>query len=108
MKTITCGRFGGFCVAGLEGNGILEVLMRTIVRLKWRNTIMAKILKVHCTGPERHENEINLDDIIGEDVVIYGGPIATGRDLPARVVRRCEICDQGKVIVTREMIEENL
>ena len=69
---------------------------------------MAKIIKVRCTGPEQHENEINLDDIIGEDVVVYGNPIATGRDLPARVVRRCDICDQGKVILTREMIEENL
>jgi hypothetical protein len=69
---------------------------------------MARIIKVRCTGPEQHENEINLDDIIGEDVVIYGGPIATGRDLPARVVRRCDICDQGRVIVTRDMIEENL
>ncbi len=69
---------------------------------------MAKIIKVRCTGPERHENEINLDDIIGEDVVVYGSPIITGRDLPARVVRRCDVCDQGKVIITREMIEEQL
>jgi hypothetical protein len=69
---------------------------------------MAKIIKVKCTGPGQHENEIDLDDIIGEDVVIYGSPIATGRDLPARVVRSCDICDQGKVVLTRDMIEENL
>ena len=69
---------------------------------------MARIIKVRCTGPEQHENEINLDDVIGSDVVFYGGPIAAGRDLPARIVRRCDICDQGKVIVTREMIEEQL
>ncbi len=69
---------------------------------------MAKIIKVKCTGPGQHENEIDLDDIIGGDVVIYGSPIAAGRDLPARVVRRCDICDQGKVILTRDMIEENL
>ena len=74
---------------------------------RWSLT-MAKIIKVKCTGPEQHENEIDLDDVIGSDVVIYGGPIATGRDLPARIVRRCDICDQGKVILTREMIEENL
>jgi hypothetical protein len=72
------------------------------------NTTMAKIIKVRCTGPGQHENEINLDDIIGEDVVVYGGPIVAGRSLPARVVRRCDVCDQGKVIITREMIEENL
>ena len=69
---------------------------------------MAKIIKVQCTGPGQHENEIDISDVIGEDVVIYGNPIATGRDLPARVVRRCDICDQGKVIISREMIEENL
>ena len=69
---------------------------------------MANIIKVRCTGPEQHENEIDLDDVIGSDVVIYGGPIATGRDLPARIVRRCDICDQGRVIITREMLEEHL
>jgi hypothetical protein len=45
---------------------------------------MAKIIKVPCTGPGQHENEVGVDDIIGEDVVISGGPIATGRDLPAQ------------------------
>ena len=37
---------------------------------------MAKIIKVLCTGPGQHENEIDLEDVIGSDVVIYGGPIA--------------------------------
>jgi len=69
---------------------------------------MPRIIKVKCTGPEQHENEIDLHDVIGSDVVIYGGPIVAGRQLPARVVRRCDVCDQGKVILTREMIEENL
>lgn len=69
---------------------------------------MPKIIKVKCTGPGQHENEIDLDGAIGPDVVIYGGPIATGRDLPAQIVRRCDVCDQGRVIVTREMIEQHL
>jgi len=69
---------------------------------------MAKIVKVPCTGTGQHVNEIDLEDVIGSDVVIYGGPIATGRDLPARIVRRCAICDEGRVIVTREMIEQAL
>jgi hypothetical protein len=66
---------------------------------------MARIVKVQCTGKERHVNEINLDDILGSDVVFYGGPIAAGRDIPARIVRRCDVCDEGKVIITRDMIE---
>jgi hypothetical protein len=66
---------------------------------------MAKIVKVVCTGSGRHENEIDLEDVIGPDVVIYGNPIAAGRDLPAQIVRRCAVCDEGRVVVTRDMIE---
>lgn len=69
---------------------------------------MAKIVKVRCTGAGQHENEVDLEDVIGSDVVIYGGPIATGRDLPAQIVRRCAVCNEGKVIVTRDMIEKAL
>ena len=69
---------------------------------------MARIIKVQCTGMGRHTNEINLDDVLGSDVVFYGGPIATGRDVPARIIRRCDVCDEGKVIITREMIEGSL
>jgi len=69
---------------------------------------MAKIIKVRCTGPGQHENEIDLEDVIGSDVVIYGGPIATGRDLPAQIVRRCAVCSEGRVVITRDMIEANL
>lgn len=87
---------------------MLEKEKINIHESKWWEWAMPKIIKVKCTGPEQHENEINLTDIIGSDVVIYGGPIATGRDLPARIVRRCDICDQGKVIISRETIEENL
>jgi len=46
--------------------------------------------------------------VIGSDVVLYGSPILTGRDIPARIVRRCDECDEGKVIITREMIEANM
>jgi len=66
---------------------------------------MATIIKVKCTGAGRHENEIDLDDILGDDVITYGAPIDTGRQIPARIVRRCDECDEGKVILTREMIE---
>jgi hypothetical protein len=78
------------------------------MRLHYWDAVMAKIIKVRCTGLGEHENEIDLEDVIGSDVVIYGGPITTGRDLPARIVRRCAVCEEGKVIVTREMIEQVL
>lgn len=69
---------------------------------------MAKIIKVQCTGRGQHVNEIDLEDVIGSDVVLYGSPILTGRDIPARIVRRCDECDEGKVIITREMIEATM
>ena len=69
---------------------------------------MAKIIKVRCTGAGRHQNEIDIEDVLGPDVVLGGSPIDTGRPIPARIVRRCDVCAEGKVIITREMIEENL
>jgi len=69
------------------------------------STSMATIIKVPCTGKGQHVNEVDLDDILGSDVVMYGAAIDTGRQIPARIVRRCDECDEGKVIITREMIE---
>ena len=69
---------------------------------------MAKIIKVRCTGAGQHVNEIDIEDVLGTDVVLHGSPIDTGRPIPQRIVRRCEVCAEGKVILTREMIEENL
>lgn len=66
---------------------------------------MATIIKVPCTGKGQHVNEIDLDDILGSDVVMYGTPIDAGRQIPARIVRRCDECDEGRVVITREMIE---
>ena len=69
---------------------------------------MKKIIKVKCTGTGGHINEIDLEDVLGEDVILYGSPIVTGRQIPARIVRHCEVCDEGKVVLTRDMIEESL
>jgi len=69
---------------------------------------MAKIIKVRCTGREQHVNEIELENLLGPNVVIHGTPIDTGRPIPERIVRKCEECSEGRVILTREMIEENL
>ena len=69
---------------------------------------MANIIKVKCTGPDGHENEIDIELLLGPDVVLHGTPIETGRPIPPRIVRRCDVCVEGKVIITREMIVENL
>jgi hypothetical protein len=69
---------------------------------------MPNIIKVQCTGVGQHVNEVDLEGLLGSDVVVYGNPIATGRPIPARIVRSCDSCAEGKVIITREMIEDNL
>ena len=74
----------------------------------FRIEAMTKIINVRCTGAERHMNEVDLDTILGTDVVLSGSPIDTGRPIPPRIVRRCEVCTEGKVIITREMIEQSL
>ncbi len=69
---------------------------------------MPNIIKVKCTGPDGHENEIDIESVLGTDVVLHGTPIETGRPIPQRIVRRCGVCFEGKVIITREMIQESL
>ncbi len=69
---------------------------------------MPNIIKVKCTGPNEHVNEVDIENVLGTDVVLLGTPIETGRPIPQRIVRRCEVCAEGKVIITREMIEETL
>ncbi len=69
---------------------------------------MPNIIKVKCTGPNEHVNEIDIENILGTDVVLRGTPIETGRPIPQRIVKKCIVCVEGKVIITREMIAENL
>ena len=69
---------------------------------------MPNIIKVKCTGPNEHVNEVDIENVLGTDVVLLGTSIETGRPIPQRIVRKCEVCTEGKVIITREMIEETL
>ena len=69
---------------------------------------MANIINVQCTGPGRHVNEINLEDVLGSTVILDGSPIATGRQVPDRIIRKCDVCTEGRVIITREMVERSL
>ena len=68
---------------------------------------MANVIKVQCTGAGRHVNEINLEDVLGTTVILHGTPIDTGRPVPDRIVRKCDVCSEGRVIITREMIEKD-
>ena len=69
---------------------------------------MSRIIKVRCNGAGRHVNEVDLDEVLREDVVLRGVPSSESRRVPERLVLPCRSCTEGEVIVTREMIEENL
>ena len=69
---------------------------------------MPKIIKVRCNGPNKHINEVDLDKINQTTVVLRGNPAAQQSYVPDRLVLNCQSCTEGRVIITREMLEENL
>ena len=68
---------------------------------------MPKIIKVRCNGPGKHINEVDLEKALGTTPVLRGVS-TTERQIPERVVKPCQSCTVGTVIITREMFEENL
>jgi hypothetical protein len=65
---------------------------------------MTEIIKIRCNGPKQHVNEVDLGDALREQ------PIArqinfTSPDVPERIVLHCRECTEGRVILTRAMIE---
>ena len=75
---------------------------------------MARIIKVRCNGPKRCVNEVDIDRLAGSTPILKslsaGGPAPAGegRQYRDRYVQPCAHCTQGKVVVTRQMIEEAL
>ncbi len=68
---------------------------------------MPKIIKIKCNGPNKCINEIDLEKALGTTVVLRGESTIE-RQIPERIVKPCQFCTVGKVIITREMFEENL
>ena len=67
--------------------------------------LMPKIIKVKCNGPGKHLNEVDLDKLLQPTLILKGKPSPQPHDLPERLVQRCQFCTEGKVIITREMLE---
>ena len=67
---------------------------------------MARTLTIRCNGPEQHENEVNIDALFTPCFVVRED--SPGDALPRRRVLDCKECSSGKVIITREMIQEKL
>jgi len=72
---------------------------------------MTTIIKIKCNGPGKCVNEIDLEKTLGNRVSAYKG-IKSGQDLnelppiPASIVLDCRKCAVGKIIITREMVEQ--
>ena len=66
---------------------------------------MAEIIKIRCNGPYRHVNEVDLGDALREQPITRNVAF-TSPDIPDRIVLHCHECADGKVILTRAMIEQ--
>lgn len=66
---------------------------------------MGQVINVRCNGPNRHVNEVDLDDALRETSTLRSADLFSP-STPERVVLRCRECTDGKVIVTRGMVED--
>jgi hypothetical protein len=65
---------------------------------------MGQIIKIRCNGANRHVNEVDVDDALRGDSVARRADFSSSI-VPERIVLRCRECTDGRVIVTRVMIE---
>ena len=65
---------------------------------------MGQVIKVRCHGANRHVNEVDVDDAMRLDSISRSVDFSA-TPAPERTVLRCRECAEGKVIVTRAMIE---
>jgi hypothetical protein len=66
---------------------------------------MGQVIKVRCNGPNRHVNEVDVDEALREDTITRKTD-ALSASAPERIVLRCRECTDGSVILTRAMIED--
>jgi hypothetical protein len=69
---------------------------------------MARIVKIHCNGSGQHVNEIDLDKVLQPTPVIrlLGWRRSAPATVPERLVLKCRHCTEGRVVVTRDIIEK--
>jgi len=66
---------------------------------------MAEIIKIRCNGPNQHVNEVDLGEALREQPIARH-VVFTPPDVPERIALHCRECTDGKVILTRAMIEQ--
>jgi hypothetical protein len=69
---------------------------------------MTHIIKIKCNGPTPHLNEVDLDKLLQLTTVVRGTQFAyLPPQLPERLVQKCRFCTEGRVVITREMIQDH-
>ncbi len=68
---------------------------------------MVKTVKIQCNGAGQHVNDVDLDRAL-EEAVVYKSAEARLQNLPERVTLRCRVCAEGRIVITRPMLEEML
>jgi hypothetical protein len=68
---------------------------------------MARTIKVKCNGPNHHVNEVDLEKARQPTPAYRGSePARALDDFPDRVVYACKFCTEGRVVITRRMVED--
>ena len=70
---------------------------------------MTRNIKIKCNGPTPHLNEVDLDKLLQPAMVVKSttSPLLPSA-LPERLVQKCRFCTEGRVVITREMIQTHL
>jgi len=68
---------------------------------------MSKKIKIQCNGSGCHINDVDLDRAL-EEAVVYKDAEARLPNLPERVTLRCRVCAEGRIVITRPMLQEML
>jgi predicted ATP-binding protein involved in virulence len=66
---------------------------------------MVKIIKITCNGPARHVNDVDIDKLLKSQSVLKETAPSSGSTIPSKLVLPCQKCIEGKVIITRKIIE---
>lgn len=70
---------------------------------------MAYLIKINCNGPIPHLNDMDLDKLLQPATVVRGAQSAhLHSELPEKLVQKCRFCTEGRVVITREIIQDHL
>jgi hypothetical protein len=67
-----------------------------------------KKIRMRCNGPGKHVNEVDLEKALKRIRVLRGEATPFPDPIPDRIVLPCHECAEGKVVISRQIIKENI